>query len=436
MATKKQKQQVLNNSLSYFLGSGIVSFDKIPSVWKALFDDREYKFICYLVGEFSYYQRSGRLVDNKMFYCTVERAERMTRFNSDKQERAIKKLIEMDIGIVREFKGAPPKRWIVIDQAKLISWTEEMDADFFRKGDDENNDLVFKPRTNAGLNPARMRDSYIKHKKRKHKNSSSPRGSAAARRSAASRQFKELKKENNTPECDVNLAIDFKESLYKRGEKRNWKPAKEAHYLTKALENFEEKRKIKVLQWYFNQVATKKVGRGKKLPLWTHPKKITEGVFEWIEDVKESAQGSASEGSAANLVVKTLHKTIANYDWNNGAPKDLARTIETSLDNYTAFRDRLKELEEEYAPQDLGNGRRKVSSIHTAIEFLLQQLYSPKSFIKSWFAFVLNDTNEWRNWNGSLKIYTFEVESPKFRQYLDGRSSGLVESLKSIRKLL
>jgi hypothetical protein len=80
-----------------------------------------------LISLYKYYKSQNQLVDDKWFYCTIERMEDATSCKKDQQDDAIKRLIKKGM-IEKKMKGLPAKRHFSIDITKLIEIYSKKDA--------------------------------------------------------------------------------------------------------------------------------------------------------------------------------------------------------------------------------------------------------------------------------------------------------------------
>jgi len=71
-----------------------------------------------LIGQNQYFKDRGELDEQGYFYCTIDKMEKNTTLDKNKQSYAINTLIKRDL-IEKEIKGLPSKRYFKINETEI-----------------------------------------------------------------------------------------------------------------------------------------------------------------------------------------------------------------------------------------------------------------------------------------------------------------------------
>ena len=71
-----------------------------------------------LISQYQYFKDKGELDEQGYFYCTIDKMENNTTLDREKQDKAIKNLINRNL-IKKERKGLPAKRYFKINETNI-----------------------------------------------------------------------------------------------------------------------------------------------------------------------------------------------------------------------------------------------------------------------------------------------------------------------------
>lgn len=206
-------------------------------------------------------------------------------------------------------------------------------------------------------------------------------------------------------DADKQRAAELKQRTNGRPySKETW-----AHEFRKLreLDGVEDAKLAKVFAWYIQNFRASKY-----IPIALTAKEFRLKFIKIDAAMERDVGDTTLEDIEPSDDAKQLHKQLRMKRWPKGSEKDLLGAIDSSLRNYTDFRQRLVKL-----------GKVLVASSREArtVQHLLKsKLDAPNFFINQWFSSVFDSVVNWKEWSGELKTFIWRHDSKRFVKIVRG----------------
>lgn len=220
---------------------------------------------------------------------------------------------------------------------------------------------------------------------------------------------------SGTDPAVVSLSASLKACLDKVKQRAPWREAiarKQLRLLAATVEGGCAAVQS-VIEWYVSHLAT-----DEDPFIVTSARQFRERFDMLQRRMRKSASGRSAPSKPVEPAVLEILEKIGPWPVADGLPQ----AVQSSLDNYRAFRSALTKLHKELAPLNVPD-KRGVSRSSKGGDLALfiadlewDFLRDCPRFVMNWMACARDEAAGWEGWSGNMSHYTFSRDSNRLRK--------------------